>query len=479
MKVDICSFQSIRVLVVGDLMLDRYWSGLASRISPEAPVPVVQVTQMEERPGGAGNVALNLAALGAHVDLIGYCGQDQDGDHLLNLLRAAGVACYVHRLASITTTVKLRVLSIHQQLLRLDFENIYPPLLLDELKTSFIERLVLADLVIFSDYAKGCLQEISTLIALARQANKPIFVDPKRNHFQSYQGATILTPNRREFEAVVGFCVDEQAMVKKARAVLAQHELEALLITRGEQGMTLVQPNQPAIHLPALAKQVYDVTGAGDTVMACLALAYQSSSKKWDLAARLANIAAGLVVGKLGTATLSPRELMFALSTQENELQTKILSELTLQTVINVVRAQGKKIIMTGGCFDILHAGHVTYLSQAKALGDYLLVAINSDASVKQLKGAERPIHTLAQRMQVLSGLSAVDGLISFSDRTPERLIEQIKPDVWVKGGDYQLSALPEAKIIQRYGGEVKLLSLVEGCSTTAVIEALKNKEEV
>lgn len=473
---DISSFRSVRVLVIGDLMLDRYWSGPTSRISPEAPVPVVQVTQVEERPGGAGNVALNLAALGAQVDLLSYCGQDEAGDRLINMLSDAGIACHVHRFASISTTLKLRVLSVHQQLLRLDFEEVMPQLTFEQLKLDFEHRVQSADIVIFSDYGKGCLQNMATWIGLARQANKPIFVDPKHSDLNVYQGATVLTPNRREFEEMVGPCADEQTLVKKAHVVLEQYELEALLITRGEHGMTLVQRDQPALHLPALAQQVYDVTGAGDTVVACLALAYQATQKEWISAAALANIAAGLVVGKLGAATIDPAELTLAASTRSTSLQTGRLSEAALQTVVKAVKAQGKKIVMTGGCFDILHAGHVSYLTEAKALGDYLIVAVNDDASIKRLKGEKRPIHTLEQRIKVLTGLSAVDWLVSFNDPTPERLIESIQPNVWVKGSDYQLSELPEAQVVQRYGGEVKLLDLVKGCSTTAVLNALNNE---
>jgi D-beta-D-heptose 7-phosphate kinase / D-beta-D-heptose 1-phosphate adenosyltransferase len=476
MKIDISSFRSIRVLVVGDLMLDRYWSGPTSRISPEAPVPVVQVTKVDERPGGAGNVALNLAALGAQVDLLSYCGQDETGDRLINMLSDAGIACHVHRLESIRTTLKLRVLSVHQQLLRLDFEEVMPQLTLEQLKLDFERRAQSADIIIFSDYGKGCLQNMAMWIDLARQANKPIFVDPKRSDVNVYQGATVLTPNRREFEEMVGLCADEPTLVKKARVVLEQYAIEALLITRGEQGMTLVQRDQPEVHLPALAQQVYDVTGAGDTVVACLALAYHAMQKEWVSAATLANIAAGLVVGKLGAATIDPAELILAASTQSTLLQTGRLSEAALQTVVKAVKAQGKKIVMTSGCFDILHAGHVSYLTAAKALGDYLIVAVNEDVSIKRLKGEKRPIHTLDQRIKVLAGLSAVDWLVSFNDVTPERLIEWIQPDVWVKGSDYQLSELPEAKVVQRYGGEVKLLDLVQGCSTTAILAALKNE---
>ena len=303
-----------------------------------------------------------------------------------------------------------------------------------------------------------------------------MFVDPKSNDFSLYQGATVLTPNWREFEAVAGICDSESTLLQKGLELLKTHGLKALLVTRGEQGMTLILPNQAEVCLPAFAKQVYDVTGAGDTAIACLALTYVAEG---DLvqSAQLANIAASIVVGKLGTATVSLAELRRAIQIQQLSLHRGILTEAELKVVVEDARAHNEQIVMAGGCFDILHAGHVAYLEQAKRFGDRLIVAVNEDDSVSKLKGSERPINNLANRMAVLAGLSAVDWIVAFNETTPERLIQLILPDIWVKGSDYQLDDLPEAKVIQGYGGQIKLIDFVAGCSTSAIISAIQEKE--
>lgn len=478
MKIQVPLFKSIRALVVGDVMLDRYWSGTTSRISPEAPVPIVHVQTQEERPGGAGNVALNIAALGAQVDLLSFCGEDTTGDILEKKLSEAGVHCYLSRIPKLSTVTKLRILSLHQQLIRLDFEE-QPPYQIDykNLKKLFEQRLPHCDVVILSDYAKGYLAYVQDLIKSARQLDKPVFVDPKSTDFRIYQGATLLTPNRREFEAVVGVCDNEKEIQKKGLKLLKACNMEALLVTRGEQGMTLIQRDQSKVDFPAFAKQVYDVTGAGDTVIACLALSYTMQN---DLiqAAQLANIAASIVVGKLGASTISSAELRRALQACQLSLEHSILTAAELKVAVDDARAHNEKIVMTGGCFDILHAGHVAYLEQAKRLGDRLVVAINDDNSVTKLKGQGRPINNLVNRMTVLAGLGAVDWIVPFQEETPEQLIKLISPDLWVKGSDYQRHDLPEAKIIEAYGGEVKLIDLVEGCSTSSIISTMQKKEE-
>lgn len=477
MKIQVPSFQSIRALVVGDVMLDRYWSGDTSRISPEAPVPIVHIQNLEERPGGAGNVALNIAALGAQVDLLSFCGDDNEGDILEKKLSHASVNCYLHKITQSRTVTKLRILSLHQQLIRLDFEE--QPYQIDYtyLKQLFEQRLQYCNVVILSDYAKGCLAYAQDLIQLARKAGKPVFVDPKSKDFKIYQGATVLTPNRREFEAVVDRCDSEHTLLQKGTQLLEKHNFQAILVTRGEQGMTLIQKDQPEVYLPAYAKQVYDVTGAGDTAIACLALTYAAQA---DLvqSAQLANIAAGIVVGKLGAATVSPVELRRAIQIQQLSSHRGILPETELKTIVEDAKAHDEQIVMTGGCFDILHAGHVAYLEQAKRLGDRLIVAVNDDDSVSKLKGLGRPINNLANRMAVLAGLSVVDWVISFSEATPERLIKLLLPDIWVKGSDYQVHELSEAKAIQEYGGQIKLINFVEGCSTSRIISKIQEQEK-
>jgi len=472
MQLQLPDFSKSRVLIVGDIMLDRYWSGSTSRISPEAPVPVVHIQHSEERPGGAGNVALNLAALGGKTVLFGACGHDAAADSLESKLTAAGIHCHLQRVANAPTVTKLRVLSLHQQLIRLDFEETFPALDTHQLLNSFIAELAQTDLVIISDYGKGCARYAPAIIAAAKQANIPIFVDPKGQDFSIYQGATLLTPNRREFETIVGPCHSEEELISKGIGLLQQYQLEALLVTRGEQGMTLLRANEPEVHLPAKAREVYDVTGAGDTVIATLAAAY-AAERDLAKAASIANMAAGIVVGKLGAATVSVPELRRALQ-EEHATGRGVMNEEQLLIAIADARAHGERIVMTGGCFDILHAGHVTYLEEAKSFGDRLIVAVNSDASVTQLKGPSRPINTLAQRMAVIAGLGAVDWVVAFNEQTPERIVNAVNPDVWVKGGDYRVEDLPEARGVLAQGGTVKIVKLVDGCSTTAIVERMR-----
>jgi D-beta-D-heptose 7-phosphate kinase/D-beta-D-heptose 1-phosphate adenosyltransferase len=471
--INIPDFTRARVLIVGDVMLDRYWSGNTSRISPEAPVPVVHIQQTEERPGGAGNVALNTVAVGSHTTLLGICGEDSAGDFLEQKLRASKVNCFFQRLANVPTITKLRVLSLHQQLIRLDFEEPFHTIDADALIDSFKIQLANANIVILSDYAKGCLRYAPELIRLARAANVPVFVDPKGNDFSLYRGASLLTPNRKEFEAIAGQCHTDEELIQKGKILLREHDIEALLITRGEHGMTLIRPHDPEVHIPARAREVYDVTGAGDTVIGLLAAAY-ASNHDLPLAVHIANLAAGIVVGKLGAATVSMPELRRALH-QEHSSNQRIMTEDQLMIAIEDARAHGERIIMTGGCFDIIHAGHIAYLEQAKSFGDRLIVVVNDDASVARLKGNGRPINSLAKRMAVLAGLNAVDWVVSFSEDTPERIVSRLLPDVWVKGGDYQVEDLPEGRPVIKNGGEVKILQFVEGCSTTGIIEKIKN----
>lgn len=471
------NFNKAKILIVGDVMLDRYWSGNTSRISPEAPVPVVHVKQSEERPGGAGNVALNLAALGCQVTLFAACGADAAADSLETKLVAAGVRCYLQRIANIPTITKLRVLSLHQQLIRLDFEEALPQLDLTQLLQDFTKELSKADIVIISDYGKGCSRYAQKIILAARKAGKPVFVDPKGQDFSLYRGATLLTPNRREFEAVVGLCRDEEDLINKGIQLAQQCNIAALLVTRGEHGMTLIRSGESEVHLPARAREVYDVTGAGDTVISVLAAVY-AIERDFVQAASIANLAAGIVVGKLGAATVNVPELRRVVQ-EEHCVGRGVMTEEQLLIAIEDARAHGERVVMTGGCFDILHAGHVSYLEQAKSFGDRLIVAVNDDNSVAKLKGPARPINTLERRMTVLAGLSAVDWVVPFSENTPERIVSAINPDVWVKGGDYRVEDLPEARSVLANGGEIKIVKFVDGCSTTAIVEKVKAEESV
>lgn len=468
MRLHVPDFRSAQVLVVGDVMLDRYWHGTTSRISPEAPVPVVRVEQIEERPGGAANVAVNLAALGANAHVIGVVGQDEAAARLTQLLERRSVQHHLLSQAEQPTITKLRVLSRHQQLLRVDFEDGFPQLDADAVLTATHEYLANIGVLVLSDYAKGALRNPQALISAARALGKPVLVDPKGRDFNRYRHATLLTPNLSELEAVVGPCPDNDTLVSKGQALLHSLDLQALLITRSEHGMTLLQRNGEPLHLPARAREVFDVTGAGDTVIATLAGAIAAGLSLSEATA-LANLAAGLVVAKLGTASVTASELQRALYSGE-ELERGILSEDDLVRIIELAKAHGETIVMTNGCFDILHAGHVTYLEQAKRLGSRLIVAVNDDASVRRLKGETRPVNTLERRMRVLAGLSAVDWVVPFYEDTPERLICRIKPDYLVKGGDNDPQKIPGNQCVWDAGGQVVVMDYIDGCSTTGTI---------
>jgi len=469
-------FSEGRTLVVGDLMLDRYWSGGAERVSPEAPVPVVQISEIEERPGGAGNVALNIASLGGAVTLLGVVGADQEGESLQNILIKHGVQCDFQREEGVRTSTKLRVLSRHQQLIRLDFENRFDRLSLEAMLEHYKSQLDQHDVVILSDYGKGTLSDVQTMIQLARAAGKKVLIDPKGSDFSKYQGATLMTPNFSEFEAVVGPCGGSEDVVEKGEQLRQQLEMDALLVTRGEDGMTLLCDGDGPFHHPTHAREVYDVTGAGDTVIATLAAGLAAGATRQD-AVTAANLAAGIVVGKLGTATTTVAELHHAIHDPE-EIGFGILTEDELQHAIELAHARGEKVVMTNGCFDILHTGHVTYLAEARKLGERLVVAVNSDESVRQLKGdvngVSRPINGLEQRMTVLSALESVDWVVSFAEETPERLYCRVLPDMIVKGGDYRPDEVAGGECVTDNGGSVEILKFVDGQSTTSMIERMK-----
>ena len=472
MQLTLPDFATARVMVAGDLMLDRYWYGHTGRISPEAPVPVVHVGQLEERPGGAANVALNVAALQGQVQLVGLTGDDAAATTLTNELAERGVACHFHRVRGHPTICKLRVLSRRQQLIRMDFEEPFSACDRAALLEPFRAALPQTELVILSDYAKGALSEPADMIRLAREAGCPVLVDPKGTDFSRYRGADLVTPNLSEFEAVVGSCPDDAMLEQRARAMLAELEFGALLITRGEQGMTLIRSDEAMLHLPARAREVYDVTGAGDTVIAVLGAALAAGAEL-PVATALANVAAGLVVAKLGTATVTTAELRHALHGLREPDQGPVSRE-QLQLYVAQAKASGERVVFTNGCFDLLHAGHVAYLQEARALGDRLIVAVNDDASVARLKGADRPVTPLSQRMEVLAGLAAVDYVVAFSEDTPERLIALLAPDVLVKGGDYAPDAIIGAESVIRNGGEVVVLDFVDGVSTSAIVERIR-----
>ncbi|GEA05610.1 bifunctional protein HldE [Alteromonas sp. KUL42] len=465
-------FSKANVLIVGDLMLDRYWSGGTKRISPEAPVPVVNVSGTEDRAGGAANVAVNVATLGAKVTLLGMCGDDENAKILKEKLHSYDINCEFFPVTGFDTITKLRVMSRNQQLLRLDFEKSFEQADKSNLEQAFDKALDSVDVVILSDYAKGCLSNPQVLIEKARSKGKRIIVDPKGSDFAKYTGASVITPNMDELQGIVGQVDSEEALVEKAQSLKKELALSAMLVTRSEDGMTLFEEDNTEFHLPAKAKEVYDVTGAGDTVVSTLAVAI-ACNLPLQAACVLANLAASVVVGKLGTSTVTNTELALALGEQSVHLDGGVMTEDQLAIALNAAKARGERVVMTNGCFDILHSGHVSYLEEAAQLGDRLIVAVNTDASVTKLKGPGRPVNNVSRRMAVLAGLSAVDWVVPFDEDTPQRLIARLLPDILVKGGDYHVNDIAGGKEVIANGGQVRVLSFEDGVSTTGIIERI------
>jgi D-beta-D-heptose 7-phosphate kinase/D-beta-D-heptose 1-phosphate adenosyltransferase len=472
MSLTVPDFSAVRILVAGDLMLDQYSFGPTTRISPEAPVPIVRVTETEARAGGAANVAVNLSSLGAITTVAGVVGKDAHATVLRELLESQGIRTALAESSDRPTVTKLRVLSRNQQLLRLDTEEIYAADDASMVAGILQTELATNDICILSDYAKGTLGDVAALIAQCREQGVPVLVDPKAVDFTAYRGATVLTPNRAEFEAVAGASDDDNTLVSRAEALRNELDLQALVVTLGERGMLVVADDSEAAILPARAREVYDVTGAGDTVIAALAAGVGAGLPILD-AAGLANLAAGLVIGKIGVASVTPTELKLALH-EHGQGGRGLLARAEAGQVAGEARARGERIVMTNGCFDILHTGHVSYLQEAKTRGDRLMVAVNTDASVTKLKGKGRPINPLADRMAVLAGLAAVDWVVPFAEDTPEQLVAEVLPDVLVKGGDYAPEAVAGGRIVLENGGSVEILSYREGRSTSAIVDAIR-----
>ena len=475
MKITLPEYEQANVLVVGDVMLDRYWHGPATRISPEAPVPVVNVKQIEERPGGAANVALNIAALGASSTVVGLVGEDEAAQAIQDSLRSVHIKTDFIAVPDIPTITKLRVLSRHQQLIRLDFEESFAEVDSAAIMQNMTKALTGENpVVVFSDYNKGSLSDIQNMIQLAKSRGAKVLVDPKGSDFEKYRGATLLTPNLSEFEDVVGHCKTDQELFDRATQLVIDLQLDALLVTRSEHGMTLIRENVAPFHLPTQAQEVFDVTGAGDTVMAVLAASIAAGSSFEDACA-LANAGAGVVVGKIGTSTVNTIELANAVYSQQ-EIGFGVLTEEQLKLSVKLAQHRGEKVVMTNGCFDILHAGHVSYLNTAREQGDRLIVAVNSDQSVRGLKGEGRPVNPVDRRMLVLAGLGAVDWVVEFTEDTPQRLIAGVLPDLLVKGGDYKPEEIAGGKEVIANGGEVRVLQFKDGCSTSEIIKTIRNE---
>lgn len=463
-------FDSANILTIGDAMVDRYWHGETGRVSAEAPIPVVDVAEVEDRPGGAANVALNVATLGARSSLIAATGRDDAAGVLKAKLESPGIGCYFIEVDGWPTITKIRLVSRNQQMVRADFEQpleVEPEDILAQL-----EQVDDCNGIILSDYDKGLLTNPADVIAAARNRGIPVYVDPKFKPFEAYEGATIIKPNILELKAALGGWSSDREMIDGCRRLIEQTGCEAMLVTRASEGMTLIPRTGEEAHFPARTREVYDTSGAGDTVIATLAAALGAGQTMHDAVA-LSNIAAGIVVSHFGVTSVSGPELRAEVDPQRPQDQGKMTAE-QLVAAVQVSQSRGERIVFTNGCFDILHAGHVDYLTEARREGDRLIVAINSDESVHRLKGEGRPINSLERRMTMLAGLSAVDWVVSFDEDTPESLLEKLLPDVLVKGGDYGIDQVVGAEIVESAGGEVKVLSLVEDCSTSAIVEKIR-----
>ncbi len=462
-------------LVVGDLMLDRYLWGKVERVSPEAPVPVVLLDKENSRPGGAANVAANLAGLGLPCRLLGCVGEDDAGKQLVAAVAESGVetgaiVCLPQR----PTITKTRIVGGHQQILRVDRESA-APFSADELqRLEAAVRQAMSGapaIVILSDYAKGVLHpEICQLaISLAKAAHIPVLVDPKGRDYSKYRGATTLTPNRRETSEACGGIADIDALLDAADALRQALELEFFAVTRSEEGISLIEQDR-RMHIPAMARQVFDVSGAGDTVIATLAAGMVAGLNHYD-ALHLANLAAGVVVGQVGTVPISRDELLAELAVEDVQEQADKVCDLArLQARVAGWRAGGQRVVFTNGCFDLLHAGHVTYLEAARKLGDRLIVGLNTDRSVSALKGPTRPVIHEQDRARVMAALEAVDVVILFDEDTPLTLIQAVKPDVLVKGDDYTEEQVVGGVEVKSWGGKVALVPIVPGRSTSNII---------
>lgn len=479
MNVDISKFSSTRILCVGDVMLDRFIRGSISRISPEAPIPVLHIKDEKTVLGGAGNVVRNLKALGSHVTFISIIGRDQGGSQIQSLLNnSQNIEHHLIIDDKRTTTVKTRFIANNQQVLRTDEEHNHP-LTKDqesELLKIFTSQISKHDLVVLSDYAKGLfsLQGLQVLIQVSRTHNKPILVDPKGKDFSKYKGATLLTPNLQELaHATLLLAHTQEQIIAAAQKIIKVCDLEGIIVTRGEQGMSLIEASGTVEHLQTTALEIFDVSGAGDTVIATLALTLAVGGSLSE-AMTLANTAAGLVVAKVGTAVVHQDELQAALHHQElDQHEKKIVSWHKAQEITQKWKRCGQRVVFTNGCFDLLHPGHVSLLSQAKRAGDRLVVGLNTDSSVKRFKGADRPIQPEMARALVLASLASVDLVVLFDQDGPLELIETLRPDVLVKGSDYTIDQVWGAPFVQSYGGQVLLIDLVEGHSTTGIVSRI------
>ena len=473
-----------KILVIGDLILDEYIWGGVQRISPEAPVPILETRSENLALGGAANVANNLVSLGCEVHLCGAIGQDEKGDKLLQtvhdrFIQTEGIFRFVHR----PTTSKMRIIAHNQQILRVDKEDNRPITEKTEKKLiQYINQVIPGvDGVICSDYHKGILTEkvIKAVICRAKKFKKSVIVDPKSSDFSLYKGAAVITPNLREVARSVPIKVkDKEDLGRAAEYLLNLTKAEAILITQGKDGMSLYQNKDKLISIPTVAKEVFDVTGAGDTVISVFSMAVFVGFD-YQEAAWLSNMAASVVVGKIGTAVVTMEEINEFLHEEMLRTSHTVLKLDELKKIISMAKSSGKKVVFTNGCFDIIHGGHIEFLQKAKSLGDILVIGLNTDQSVKKLKGENRPIKNETERANILSALKYIDYITLFNETTPEKLIREIQPDILVKGDDYKIDEVVGREIVEGYGARVELIPIVEGHSTTKTLKKIIAQHKV
>jgi len=473
-------FSKLRILVVGDIMLDRYIVGEVERISPEAPVPVLRHAQRYERPGGAANVAMNLAGLGCETYLAGFWGMDSEQAQLADMLELARIDTAGVVSSSLSTISKTRIVARTQQMLRLDIESrdAYPTEEHVRLKARAVELTAKVHAVILSDYAKGAMSKelCEVVIRAARVAGVPVLVDPKTRDLSKYSGATTICPNLSELSIATGVPTHEtNALLQAAHTQMAEHNFEFMAVTMSEKGIRILGQNpEMDYYSPARAREVFDVSGAGDTVIATLAAAL-AGGLHVHTAVDLANLAAGIVVGKTGTVPIAQHELIAALTPSTGVASSeKVLGFERVQLRVAEWRAAGETVVFTNGCFDLLHVGHVTLLEDCRRFGSKLVLGLNTDASVSRLKGPSRPIVGERERARVMAALASVDAVVLFDEETPLRLIEALKPDVLVKGGDYTVTMVVGHEIVQASGGRVEIVPTVQGFSTTNIVKKMQ-----
>ncbi len=473
-------FKKLRIIVVGDVMLDTYVWGSVDRVSPEAPVPVLNVVEETSTLGGAANVAKNLLTLGPKVKLFGTVGKDHNGELILDIMKDQGLSTKgIVRDRDKPTVSKTRLISKNNQIARIDREDITP--VSTEIEKSLFTKLQnyikkrRPDALIISDYAKGTMSPTLTkkIIKLARSNKIFVTVDPKGMDYAKYRNADVITPNTNEAEAVVGYPIDNTRALRRAsKELMDLTQCKAVLITMGKKGISLFEKGNRIKVIDSDSVDVFDVTGAGDTVVSVFTISFLAS-KSMEHAVSAANKAAGLVVSKVGTANLNPEDLLVRLNADNTSLEVKNYTRQSLTTAISGLKADGKTIVFTNGCFDLLHTGHIKLLNEAKQLGDVLVVAINSDSSVRKLKGSNRPYLKIEDRKRILSSLESVDYVVEFSEDTPLNLIRSLRPDIIVKGGDYTVDKVVGKDIVESYGGRVHIVELKEGVSTTKIAKRI------